>query len=201
MALASKLKTVFVGLAILIGLLIAIPLIAALFIDNEFSVERQIIIEQPVDMVFDYVKYLRNQDNYTVWATLDPEMNQEFRGVDGTVGFVSAWNGNKDVGRGEQEIVGIVDGERIDYKLRFFEPFESKADAYMTTIAIDDNLTRVTWGFDSRMPYPLNLMLVFMDLDEAIGNDYQTGLQNLKSILETRQPVINDAETEGTVTQ
>lgn len=34
------------------------------------------------------------------------------------------------------------------------------------------------------MPRPFNLMLLFYDMGELIGEDYETGLQNLKVILE-----------------
>jgi uncharacterized protein YndB with AHSA1/START domain len=184
MALSVKSKRIFSWVFITIGLLVAIPLVVALFVNKDFSVERDIIIEKPVNEVFDYIRYLRNQDSYSVWAGLDPDMKQEYRGRDGTVGFVSAWEGNEDVGRGEQEITEIREGERIDYALRFFEPFESEADAYFITETAGENRTRVVWGFDSSMPYPMNLMLLFMDLEEAIGDDYQTGLRNLKELLE-----------------
>ena len=51
---------------------------------------------------------------------MDPDMKKTYRGTDGTVGFVSAWDSEKDdVGKGEQEIIKITDGERIDYELRF----------------------------------------------------------------------------------
>lgn len=35
---------------------------------------------------------------------LDPNMEKEFKGTDGTVGFIYGWNGNKEGGEGEQEI-------------------------------------------------------------------------------------------------
>lgn len=179
-AVIKTLKVIGTLLLILIGL----PLIIALFAPKDFSVERSIVIDRPTDEVFDYIRFLKNQDNYSKWATMDPDMTREFRGTDGTVGFVSAWSGNEDVGRGEQEITAIYEGERIEFALRFFEPFESKADVWLITEAITDDQTRVKWGFDSRMPWPLNLMLIFMDLDEAIGADYEYGLENLKRILE-----------------
>jgi hypothetical protein len=176
-------KTVKIVVLVIV-LLIAIPLITALFVKKDYALEREIIINRPAEEVFDYIKYLKNQDNYSVWATMDPEMKQEFRGTDGTVGFVSAWEGNKDVGKGEQTIVDIRDGERIDFKLHFIEPWEGYADAYMTTTPLSENQTKVTWGFGSRMPYPFNLMLLFMDMEELVGKDFETGLANLKKILE-----------------
>lgn len=169
---------------IVIVILVAIPLIAALFIKKDYSVEREITINKPKQEVFEYVKYLKNQNNYSKWARMDPKMKTEFRGTDGTVGFVSAWESEADsVGKGEQEIKGIKDGEKIDYEIRFIKPFESNANAFMTTEAAG-NQTKVKWGFNGRMPYPMNLMLALMDMDKAIGSDLQTGLTNLKGILE-----------------
>lgn len=177
----SLLKKILLVLVIIL----AIPLIAAIFIDKEYAVEREIVIEQPKNEVFEYVKYLKNQDNFSKWANMDPEMKKTYRGTDGEVGFVSAWESdNPDVGKGEQEIVDVTEGERIDYELRFYEPFESKEPAYMTTESVGPDKTKVTWGFNGHMDYPMNLMLVFMDFEEMIGNDLETGLKNLKMELE-----------------
>jgi hypothetical protein len=54
----------------------------------------------------------------------------------------------------------------------------------MTTQSVSPNETRVKWGFDSQMKYPMNLMLLFMSMEKMIGNDLGTGLTNLKNILE-----------------
>jgi hypothetical protein len=182
--LSQKTKRILTGIAVLAGLLIAIPLILALFVRSDYAVEREVLIERPKQEVFDYIRYLKNQDNFSVWAARDPDMVQQFRGIDGTVGFISAWEGNDDVGKGEQEIVGISEGDRIDYVLRFIEPFEGNADASLITEDVGGNRTRVTWTFSSSMPYPFNLMLLVMDLDNLLGDDLQTGLDNLKAILE-----------------
>jgi len=176
-------KVLLIG-GIVIVLLITIPLIAALFVKKDYAVERDIIINRPAGEVFEYIKYLKNQDNYSVWATLDPDMKQEFRGTDGTVGFVSAWEGNEDVGKGEQTIVNIIEGERVECEIYFIEPWEARADASMSTEALFEDQTRVTWAFSSRAPYPFNLMFLFMNPDDMIGSDLGTGLENLKSILE-----------------
>jgi len=134
------LKTILIA----VGILIAVPLIVALFAKKDYEVEREITIDKPKEEVFDYVKFLKNQDNYSKWATMDPEMKKTYSGTDGTVGFVSAWESdNKDVGIGEQEIKKITEGERIDFELRFFEPFESTEPAYMTTESVSENQTKV----------------------------------------------------------
>jgi uncharacterized protein YndB with AHSA1/START domain len=174
-------KKILIALAILI----AIPLIVALFVKKDYSVEREITINKPKQEVFDYVKLLKNQDHYSKWATMDPKMEKTYRGTDGTVGFVSAWESKVDsVGVGEQEIKKIVEGERIDFELRFIKPFEATEPAFMTTEAVSENQTKVKWGFSGHMNYPMNLMMLFVDFEKMIGDDLQTGLNNLKAELE-----------------
>lgn len=175
------LKNVLIAL----GVLIAIPLVAALFINNDYHVEREVVINKPKAEVFDYVKYLKNQDSFSKWANIDPDMKKSYTGTDGTVGFVSRWEStNEEVGVGEQEIKGITQDERLDFELRFYEPFEAKDKAFMTTESISEYATKVKWGFNGRMDYPMNLMLAFMDMEEMLGNDLQQGLDNLKKVME-----------------
>ena len=165
--------------------IVVLLLVIALFIKKEYSVTREIIIAQPKQKVFDFIKYLRNQDNFSKWATMDPDMIKEYRGTDGTPGFVSTWDSNmKNVGKGEQEIIKITDGEQVDFSIHFIKPFEGLAMAYMQTTAESENRTRVTWSFKSSLKYPMNLMLLFMNMEKMIGNDLQVGLNNLKSQLE-----------------
>lgn len=172
-----------IGLFLL--LLIALALVTAFFVKKEMHAEREVVINKPKAEVFNYVKYLKNQNDFSKWASIDPAMKKEFHGTDGTAGFVSAWESeNSKVGKGEQTITGLKEGERIDYSIHFIKPMESNATAYMITEAVSENQTKVKWGFDSKMPYPFNIMRLFVDMDKMIGDDFNTGLQNLKARLE-----------------
>jgi hypothetical protein len=173
---------------IVVVTIILIPLVVALFTKKDYLVEQEVVIHKPNEIVFDYIKYLKNQDEYSKWASMDPQMKVYFRGEDGTIGFVSGWESeDKNVGKGEQEITGITEGSRIDYELRFIEPFQSTSLAYMTTEPLAESSTRVMWGFEGRMAYPMNLMLLIMDFEKMISDDLEHGLDNLKTILEQHQ--------------
>lgn len=63
-------------------LLISIPLVIALFIDNEYKVENEILIQQPKAFVFTYVKSLRNQYKFSKWANIDPNIKKTYSGTD-----------------------------------------------------------------------------------------------------------------------
>ncbi|CAL1518614.1 SRPBCC family protein [Chitinophaga sp. MM2321] len=165
--------------------IIVIALITALFIKKDYTVEREITINKPAQEVFAYISQLKNQDAYSVWNKLDPNMKKNYSGTDGTVGFIMAWDSDtKEAGKGEQEILKITPGERMDTKLRFKAPMEGEADAYMITEPLSENQTTVKWGFSSEIKYPFNLFLLFMDIKGMIGKDLQTGLDNLKAVLE-----------------
>lgn len=177
------LKRILVAIALLIALL----LIIALFIKGDYDVQRQVTINKPKQEVYDYVRFLKNQDNYSIWSQRDPNMKKEYKGTDGTVGFIASWDSeDKEVGKGEQEIIKLTDGERIDTRLRFKIPFEAQDDAYFTTETVAENQTKVTWGFKGKFPYPMNLMCLFFSMDKEVGKDLAAGLNNLKDVLEKR---------------
>ena len=113
---------------------IIVTLIAALFVKKDYSVMREININKPKQVVFNYLKLLRNQDNWSTWSKMEPTMKKTFTGVDGTVGFVSAWEGKK-MGVGQQKIIAIEEGKKIDYELKFIKPFESTSPTSMYTTA------------------------------------------------------------------
>jgi len=166
---------------IVILAIVAIPFVVALFVTNDYAVKSEIVINKPSQEVFDYVKYLKNQDYYNKWVMADPNMKKQITGTDGTVGSVYAWDGNDDVGKGEQEIKSIENGQQITTELRFIRPMESTAQTTMQTIA-EGAQTKVTWEMKGRNKYPMNFMNLF--IDKMLGKDQMTSLKMLKENLE-----------------
>lgn len=169
-----------IGLGIL-GLIV-LMFVVALFVNKEYTVEKDVVVQKSKQEVFDYVKYVKNQNNYNKWAMADPNAKKDYKGTDGTVGFIYAWDGNNKVGKGEQQILNIEDGQRIDFGLHFIKPFEGKANAWITTESVSGDQTKIKWGMHGRSPYPLNIMNLFVPA--VLGKDLQTSLDQLKSILE-----------------
>ena len=149
-----------IGLIILS--LIVLLLVVALFIKKEYSVEREVIVNKSNSEAFNYIKYVKNQESYNKWAMMDPNAKKEYKGTDGTAGFIYAWDGNNKVGKGEQQIKNIEEGQRVDFDLHFIKPFEGKANAWITTEAVSDNQTKIKWGMHGISPYPLNIMNLFI---------------------------------------
>ena len=116
--------TIFLYVVAAIVLLIVVLGIIA---PNRYEVRRSIIVNHTLPETFQYLKSIKNQDNWSPWKKKDPNMTQTFEGTDGEIGFVTKWNGNKDVGEGEQVIISIIENESIDSELRFFKPWKSQS--------------------------------------------------------------------------
>lgn len=167
---------------IIIAIIFVFPFVLALFVKKDYHIERSIIINRPKHEVFDYIKFIRNQDNFSKWTMMDPDMHKKFTGTDGTPGFIYAWKGDNKVGEGEQEIQQIIEGERITMELRFKKPFQAVGHAYMSTEAESEHSTRVKWGMYGSTKYPRNIMNLAMN--GAVGKSINESLNNLKKILE-----------------
>jgi hypothetical protein len=167
----------------IISLLLFIIFVVPLFVRKDYSFSREITINKPSKYVFDYVRHLRNQEKYSKWVMTDPDMKKHLNGTDGSVGFIYGWDGNNKAGEGQQEIIGINEGEKVDIEIRFVRPFKGVAHTPISTTPVSESQTKVTWGMQGTQKYPMNLMNLFNE--SLLGKDLEASLSNLKNILET----------------
>ncbi len=169
-------------LGIIAGLFIFI-FIAALVIKKEYVIREQITVDKNSRQVYDYVRLLKNQEFYNKWVMMDPNVKRGYEGADGTVGAIVTWDSeNKNVGKGEQEIISLTDGSRIDCEVRFEKPFKNVAQVYMELTPISESTTNVEWTMMGQNKYPFNFTNLF--ITGMLAKDMQTSLQNLKKELE-----------------
>lgn len=172
---------------IVLLIIIAIPLIVALFVPNESTSEGQVVINKPQQEVFDYIKYVKNQDNFGVWQLSDPNMKTTSEGEDGTVGFKYSWESEK-LGKGAQVITQIIDGESMESDMFFYDFDDTPSKAYFRLEEQSPDQTLVKWGISWTTPYPWNLMSLFYNMDK----DFNEGLGKLKEIIESQESLDKD---------
>lgn len=165
-------------------LIVAVFVIIYFLAPKSYMIKRSIIIDKPHTAVFKYLKFIKNQDHWSPWKKKDSDMKQEYIGIDGEVGFIAKWEGNSDVGIGEQEITNIIENRRIEVTLRFYKPWKSVSNSYTIIDDIGKMQTKVTWGFYGENIFPVNVFMLFYNMDKAVGKDFEEGLNNLKMILE-----------------
>jgi len=171
-----------VGIVLLV--LAVLVLIAGLFAPKTYHLEKDITINAPREKVWAHVNSLPEMDKWSPWKDADPNVQISYEGQQGTVGSVYKWKGNKDVGSGSQTLTKIEQPTEVMSHLHFIKPFEGEADAFIH-LADASNGTKVTWGFDTKYSYPMNTMLLFVNMDEMMGTQYNKGLSRLKSLCES----------------
>lgn len=175
----KALKYIGSGLVVVVVLLLFI----ALFVPRSFTYEKSITINAPVDSVWLRVNSLKAMDAWSPWNDHDPLMKKELVGIDGTVGAIQSWEG-KIVGSGSQMITAVEKPTLIKTDLNFIKPHKSHGKAYIKLEAAGRG-TKATWGMTGNMPYPLNVMILFMNVEKMMGKDWNKGLSGLKKLSES----------------
>ncbi|TLF44053.1 SRPBCC family protein [Maribacter aurantiacus] len=168
---------------ILAAIIVLIIFLAAIA-PKTYDVSRSVEINGTKEKIWPYLKFLEKQREWSPWARKDPNMDTKLIGTDGEVGAISYWNGNKDVGEGEQEITKIVEGERAEGELRFLKPMKSQSDCYLILEEQSSGKSKVTWGFKGKSTFPFSILMLFMSMDKMVGKDFEEGLRTLKSKME-----------------
>lgn len=152
---------------------------------KDMIIEKSVIIDKPKSEVFDFLKFIRNQNQFSVWNMKDPNQQTTEQGTDGTVGYIYTWDSkDKNVGAGAQEIKAIEEGEKIEYELRFERPMKNTAQSKISLESISENQTKVTWDFRGPTKFPMSLFKGL--IAKMLGKDIAKSLENLKGKLEEK---------------
>jgi hypothetical protein len=173
---------IIITILLVLAGIIALLLIIALFMKKEHYVNREIIINAPKQKVFDFLRLLNNQEKFNKWAKTDPNRKWEFKGTDGTVGYIISWTGNRSAGEGEKEIMNIVEGKRIETEIRFVKPMRVTASVIFETESLSADQTKVNLINKGIMKYPMNLFIPMVERN--FPKDMDESLATLKNILE-----------------
>ena len=168
---------------IFIAILVIAFLAVASMRPNTFSLQRKININAPPEKIFPHLNDFKNWGAWSPWEKMDPELKRNFSGSASGKGAHYSWVGNKKVGAGNMEITRSVPSSNIELNLNFLKPFKA-SNVTEFKITRNGDMTNVSW----EMRGPLNLMMkvmhMFMNMDDMVGKDFETGLTNLKSIVE-----------------
>ena len=173
----------FIGRALLfLAGLVVLLAAGAFLLPREVAVERSIAIDAPPDAVFPHLNSTQAMGEWSPWLGRDPNIQLAFSGPETGAGNKLDWTSEvPEVGNGSQEITAVVENERVETALDFGEM--GTAEAWLTLAPSGDS-TEVVWGFvtDTGM----NPMARYFGLmmDKWVGGDYETGLANLKALVE-----------------
>ena len=171
-------------LLIILLAVVALAVILGLIGPKTSTVSRSVVIHASAPVVFTHASSLQRMAEWSPWSKKDTNMEVTYSGEEGMVGQSSTWSGNKDVGKGMQEITALVPEKSLDLKLTFMEPFAAVAAADLDLEAMGDS-TKATWTYSGENNFISRIFLMFNDVDKMIGPDFQDGLMQLKVLSET----------------
>ena len=149
---------------------------------NTFRIQRSQRIAAPPQVIASHIDDFREWAAWSPYEKLDPAMQRTLSGPTKGVGAVYEWSGNNKAGAGRMEIVEDKP-ERVAFKLDFMRPMRANNRSAFDLVP-DGGDTKVTWSMEGSSAYMMKLMGVFMNMDNLIGRDFETGLGNLKRISE-----------------
>ncbi len=160
---------------------------------SEMHVERSVTADATPQDVAAWMVDLKKVNAWSPWEKLDPEMTKTYSDVTDQVGSSYAWDGNDDVGAGEQTIASIESGT-VTHDLHFMRPFESEARITFTWAEAEAGKTTVTWAMDSHNGFMSKAAGLFIDMDVMIGSSFEDGLGMLEPLAETTRTEREAAE-------
>jgi Polyketide cyclase / dehydrase and lipid transport len=173
------LSKILIGLAVLVVVFVAVVAMQP----SEFRVVRNATIAAPAPVVFAEVNDFRKWEAWSPWAKLDPAMQKTYTGAPAGAGAVYAWSGNGEVGEGRTTITESRPGDLVRIRLEFVRPFAVTNDVEFT-FKPDGDRTAVTWSMTGRNGFMAKAAGLFMDMDKMVGDQFESGLAQLKAVAE-----------------
>ena len=171
-------------------ILIALVALVVIFVayvatrPSSYSVQRSTQVAAPPEIVYAQVSDFHRWDAWSPWAKLDPKMKATYSGAAAGKGAVYEWSSaEKNVGKGRMTITDVSAPRQVKIDLVFMEPYAGQAD---TTFAFspEGGGTKVTWTMGGNMGFMEKAMGIFMNMDAMIGNDFEKGLGQLRTVSE-----------------
>lgn len=169
----------------LLGIIVALAVIffaGGFLLPKDVAVARSIEIDAPADEIFPYVNSLKAGADWSPWLSRDPEVQLVYSGPDEGVGAKLDWTSeHPQVGNGSQAISLSEQNSKVVTELDFGDMGNAVAQFNLVE---SGGKTTVTWDFATDMgSNPMGRWMGLM-MDTWVGGDYETGLANLKALVE-----------------
>ncbi|MBC7465866.1 MAG: SRPBCC family protein [Bdellovibrio sp.] len=177
----------------LINFLAIVGAILALFLgyvavtkSGKFHYERSGVIQTAPDVIFPYLARFTLGGEWSPYEKTDPDMKKYLAGEDGEVGSTMVFEGNSKAGSGKLELLRKSPNEEVLIRFTMIKPF--KADNLVIyRLMPESDGTRFTWSMSGDGGFMHKIMVTLIDCDKLIGDQFDEGIQNLKTIMEAKQ--------------
>lgn len=165
----------------LLGLVVAV-LVIGLFLPRQILIERERVIDQPREIIFEVLADLRHFAAWSPWFVHTDTMEIRTEGPQSGIGSTLVWSDPRSDRGGRMWIVSLSRLERIDLDL---ELGDNEAELYFLLAPASESGYRVIWGMRIEVG-ALDLVGRYTGLllHRLVGRDHEAGLDNLARYLE-----------------
>jgi len=176
-------KALKIVISAIVGLIVLMVAVGFALPDRA-HIERSTLVQAKPQVVYVVLNGFKQFRKWSPWEGLDPNAEQTLSGPIWGVGARQAWS-SKDpsVGSGSQEIIATEPDRSVSVRL-VFEGFNSENTA-IYTLTPEGEGTRVVWSYDSVFHGDLLGRYFGLLLDKMLGPDYEKGLAQLKTLVES----------------
>lgn len=172
------LKRFFLG----ISAVTAIFFFIGLFLSPIYRVERSILINAPIEVVFDYVNDLKKNELWSPWKRNDPSMQIKYGEKIKGEGASYSWT-SKNSGAGRLIITESEADKLIRTKMLF--KGKSRGQGYWK-FSQRDNQVYVLQGFEGDVGGNIIARYFGLFMDSLLGKNFEQGMSQLKELCEKK---------------
>jgi uncharacterized protein YndB with AHSA1/START domain len=153
-------------------------LIFAFFQSKEVSLSRSVVINAPIDDVFDQVNTIKNRTVWSPWERSDSTTQVSYFDVASGKGAGYSWSA-KQLGDGRVEYLESVENQMIEGQIFFTKDKNHPAQELWFFKQQGDGVM-VTWELHLDLGYNPFLRVMGRFMEVSVGPSFEKGLANLK---------------------
>ncbi len=147
----------------------------------DYVVTKEIIVNQPKDVVFNYIRLVFNQSEFSHFQLTNKPTHIEFYGDDGYRDYKYRWDSiDWRIGSGLQKIKKVHLGEGIDTTLELFRPNPVKLKLKLYTEYVSETQTKIVWKLFGEFRYPDNYITWIYSMDWRYGFKMKKSLKKIR---------------------
>lgn len=148
-----------------------------------FRVQRSLGINASPEKIFPLINDFHEWEAWSPWESVDPAIKRTYSGTPLGKGAIYEWSGNRDIGQGRMEIIESSPPSRVVIKIDFIKPIEAH-NTVEFLLDYQGDSTTVTQAMYGPSRYLSKVMSLFFNMDKMVGQKYEEGLANIKTIAE-----------------
>lgn len=178
---------------VLLGIILLV-VIVGLFMPAKTVVEKSIVVNAPIETVFDQVNTLTNWKKWSPWYKMDTTATLTYSGPASGNGASYAWDSkNSDIGAGTMTLSDVKEYSHITENMVFKDRGEGQATM---DFAQEGAGVKLTWKMEMDHGWnPLMRLMGALFIKGALGKQFQEGLDGIKNAAEHAPVKAADGQT------